>query len=111
MAKLPFTFTTLSRAGAEGKFKSGLAGTGEIETRYHTATHLLNAALKVVLEDENIHQMGSNITEERMRFDFNFDRKLTDEEKTKIDKYYAELNKTEYQTAYITAEYQIDEQY
>ncbi len=75
----------LSRAGAEGKFKSGLAGTGEIETRYHTATHLLNAALKVVLEDENIHQMGSNITEERMRFDFNFDRKLTDEEKTKIE--------------------------
>lgn len=75
----------LSRAGAEGKFKSGLSGTGEIETRYHTATHLLNAALKVVLKDENIHQMGSNITEERMRFDFNFDRKLTDEEKNAIE--------------------------
>lgn len=75
----------LSRAGAEGKFKSGLSGTGEIETKYHTATHLLNAALKIVLKDENIHQMGSNITEERMRFDFNFDRKLTDEEKDAIE--------------------------
>lgn len=75
----------LSRAGAENKFKSGLSGTGEIETKYHTATHLLNAALKVILKDETIHQRGSNITPERMRFDFNFDRKLTDEEKTAIE--------------------------
>ncbi len=75
----------LSRAGAEGKFKSGLSGTGEIETKYHTATHLLNAALKIVLGSKDIHQMGSNITEERMRFDFNFDRKLTDEEKTALE--------------------------
>ena len=75
----------LSRTGAEGKFKSGLSGTGEIQTRYHTATHLLNAALKVVLKDPSIHQMGSNITEERMRFDFNYDRKLTDEEKKSIE--------------------------
>jgi len=75
----------LSRKGAEGKFKSGLSGTGEIETKYHTATHMLNAALKVVLKDNNIHQMGSNITPERMRFDFNFDRKLTDEEKSSIE--------------------------
>ncbi len=75
----------LSRAGAEAKFKSGLAGTGEVETRYHTATHLLNAALKIVLNDCNIHQMGSNITTERMRFDFNFDRKLTDDEKQKLE--------------------------
>lgn len=74
-----------SRAGAEGKFKSGLAGTGEIETRYHTATHLLNAALKVVLNDKDIHQRGSNITAERMRFDFNFDRKLTDDEIKKLE--------------------------
>jgi len=74
----------LSRAGAENKFKSGLSGTGEIETKYHTATHLLNAALKIVLKDDSIHQRGSNITPERMRFDFNFDRKLTDEEKTQI---------------------------
>ncbi len=75
----------LSRAGAENKFKSGLAGTSEIETKYHTVTHLLNAALKIVLNDKNIHQMGSNITPERMRFDFNFDRKLTDEEKKSLE--------------------------
>lgn len=75
----------LSRRGALNKFKSGLAGTGEIETKYHTATHLLNAALKIVLNDKEIHQKGSNITTERMRFDFNFDRKLTDEEKNAIE--------------------------
>lgn len=74
-----------SRAGSTKKFKSGLSGTGEIETKYHTATHLLNAALKIVLNDNSIHQRGSNITEERMRFDFNFDRKLTDEEKNEIE--------------------------
>ena len=74
-----------SRAGASGKFKSGLSGTGDIETKYHTATHLLNAALKIVLNDKDIHQRGSNITEERMRFDFNFDRKLTEEELTAVE--------------------------
>ena len=73
-----------SRAGASEKFKGGLASTGEIETKYHTATHLLNAALKVVV-DENVHQKGSNITAERMRFDFSCDHKLTDEEKTKAE--------------------------
>ena len=70
----------LSRAGSTNKFKGGLAGNSEIETRYHTATHLLNAALKKVL-GEDTHQRGSNITVERMRFDFNCDHKLTDEEK------------------------------
>ena len=70
----------LSRAGAEQKFKGGLASTGEIETKYHTATHLLNAALKVVV-NKDVHQKGSNITSERMRFDFSCDHKLTDEEK------------------------------
>ena len=69
----------LSRTSSAGKFKGGLAGDSEIETRYHTATHLLNAALKVVV-NKDIHQMGSNITVERMRFDFNMDRKLTPEE-------------------------------
>ena len=73
-----------SRAGAEQKFKGGLAGNSEIETKYHTATHLLNAALKVVV-DPNTHQRGSNITTERMRFDFNCDHKLTDEEKQKVE--------------------------
>lgn len=70
----------LSRAGAEQKFKGGLAGTGEMETKYHTATHLLNAALKVIV-NKDVHQKGSNITTERMRFDFSCDHKLTDEEK------------------------------
>ena len=74
-----------SRAGAENKFKGGLASTGEIETKYHTATHLLNAALKVVVSPD-VHQKGSNITSERMRFDFSCDHKLTDEEKQKTEK-------------------------
>ena len=69
-----------SRAGSNQKFKGGLASTGEMETKYHTATHLLNAALKQVL-GEHVHQRGSNITEERMRFDFSHDSKMTPEEK------------------------------
>lgn len=73
-----------SRAGANQKFKGGLAGNGEIETKYHTATHLLNAALKVVVS-KDVHQKGSNITSERMRFDFACDHKLTDEEKLKVE--------------------------
>lgn len=73
-----------SRMGSEQKFKGGLAGTGEQEVRYHTATHLLNAALKVIL-GKDVHQKGSNITPERMRFDFSCDHKLTDEEKKKVE--------------------------
>lgn len=73
-----------SRMGSEQKFKGGLAGTGEQEVRYHTATHLLNAALKVIL-GKDVHQKGSNITPERMRFDFSCDHKLTDEEKNKVE--------------------------
>jgi alanyl-tRNA synthetase len=70
----------LSRVGAEQKFKGGLSEASEITAKYHTATHLLGATLRKVLHDNNIKQKGSNITSERMRFDFNFDRKLTDEE-------------------------------
>ncbi|MEG0909139.1 MAG: alanine--tRNA ligase [Bacilli bacterium] len=73
-----------SRAGASEKFKGGLAGTGEMEVKYHTATHLLNAALKIVV-DKNVHQKGSNITSERMRFDFSCDNKLTDEQKKQTE--------------------------
>ena len=73
-----------SRQGSAQKFKGGLAGDSEIETKYHTATHLLNAALKLVLGTDT-HQRGSNITTERMRFDFNCDHKMTDEEKQKTE--------------------------
>ena len=68
-----------SRMGAEKKFKGGLADTTAETSRLHTATHLLNGALRKVLGPE-VFQKGSNITSERLRFDFSFDRKMTDEE-------------------------------
>ena len=74
----------LSRTASSGKFKGGLAGDSDKEIKYHTATHLLNAALKQVV-DKNVHQKGSNITAERMRFDFSCDHKLSDEEKQKVE--------------------------
>ena len=74
-----------SHQGSEQKFKGGLAEQNETTERLHTATHLLNAALKVVLKDENINQRGSNITVERLRFDFNFDRKVAPEELKQIE--------------------------
>ncbi len=73
-----------SRLGSEAKFKGGLGSTGETEIQYHTATHLLNAALKVIL-GEHVHQKGSNITAERMRFDFAHPAKMTEEEKQKVE--------------------------
>ncbi len=69
----------LSRIGAEQKFKGGLSDASEETTKLHTATHLLGEALKIVLK-EDIRQRGSNITPDRLRFDFNFDRKVTSEE-------------------------------
>ncbi len=74
----------LSRAGAEHKFKGGLADHSEETTKLHTATHLLNEALRKIV-DPSIRQMGSNITAERLRFDFNYDRKLTDEQIRKVE--------------------------
>ena len=73
-----------SRQGSEQKFKGGLAEQNEKTTAYHTATHLLNAALKEVIGKDS-HQRGSNITTERMRFDFNCDHKLTEEEKKQVE--------------------------
>ncbi len=74
----------LSRAGSEQKFKGGLGSTGEMEIKYHTTTHLLHQALRDVL-GHSVQQKGSNITAERLRFDFAFERKMTDEEKKKVE--------------------------
>ncbi|MEM2974766.1 MAG: alanine--tRNA ligase, partial [Candidatus Micrarchaeia archaeon] len=76
----------ISRMGAQKMFKGGLADTSEQTTKLHTATHLLNEALRRVLNKKDIVQKGSNITPERLRFDFNFDRKLTEEEIKEVEK-------------------------
>ena len=75
----------VSKKGADRTFKGGLADTKEETTKLHTATHLLLAALRKVLKNDKINQRGSNITAERLRFDFNFDRKVTDEELKKVE--------------------------
>jgi alanyl-tRNA synthetase len=72
-----------SRLGSEIKFKGGMADNSEQTTKLHTATHLLNGALRTVLGN-SIYQKGSNITPERLRFDFSFERKLTEEELKKV---------------------------
>jgi alanyl-tRNA synthetase len=74
----------LSRAGAEQVFKGGLLDNSEIVVRYHTATHLLHKALKIVL-GEQAAQRGSNITAERMRFDFSCNAPMTKEEIKKVE--------------------------
>lgn len=73
-----------SKANVDKVFKGGLADTSEQTTRLHTAVHLLQAALRHVISPD-IYQKGSNITQERLRFDFNCDHKLTDEEKRKVE--------------------------
>lgn len=74
----------LSRSGSEKKFKGGLADKSEMSVKYHTATHMLNAALRKVL-GENVSQKGSNITPERLRFDFVHSEKMTDEQKKQVE--------------------------
>ncbi len=74
----------LSRAGAEQKFKGGLGDTSEMSLKYHTATHLLHQALRQVL-GSHVSQKGSNITTERLRFDFTHTGKMTDDEKKKVE--------------------------
>ncbi len=74
-----------SSVGSEQKFKGGLADTSEASARLHTATHLMQAALKKVL-GPSVSQKGSNITVERLRFDFNFDRPMTKEEIAEVEK-------------------------
>jgi alanyl-tRNA synthetase len=83
-----------SRAGSDQVFKGGLADNSEETTKLHTATHLLNAALRSIV-DPDIRQKGSNITAERLRFDFNFDRKLTAEELAAIEDFVNEAIKAD----------------
>ena len=91
-----------SKTASKGMFKGGLEDHGEMSTKYHTATHLLLAALKKLV-DKDIHQRGSNITPERMRLDFNLDRKLTPEEKQAVETQVNEWIKGDYKVEF--AEY------
>ena len=90
--KLKSEHAEKSRTSSEGMFKGGLADQGEVTTALHTACHLMLAGMRKVLGDE-VSQKGSNITAERLRFDFTFTRKVTDEEKKEIEDYVNEAIK------------------
>lgn len=75
----------LSRTASAGKFKGGLADASELTVKGHTATHLLHQAIRDMLGTK-VHQTGSNITTERLRFDFNYDKKLTSEQLKELEK-------------------------
>jgi len=86
----------LSRTATRGKFKSGLADSSEQTTKLHTAAHLLLSALRIVLKDNSIIQRGSNITPERLRLDYSFNRALTDKEIKEIENLVnSEIKKTQ----------------
>lgn len=85
LAELIKEHQDLSRKGAKRKFAGGLSDHSELTVKGHTATHLLHQALRDVLGDK-VHQSGSNITPERVRFDFNYDEKLTDEQIQEVEK-------------------------
>jgi len=89
----------MSRAGAEQKFKGGLADNSEISTEYHTATHLLHAALRQVL-GVHVEQRGSNITAERLRFDFSHPSKMTDEQKQMVENLVNAAIQKDYQVSF-----------
>jgi alanyl-tRNA synthetase len=82
--KLKYEHSQSSRTASAGKFKGGLGSDGEMETKYHTATHLLHQALRTVLGD-TVQQKGSNINAERLRFDFAYDEKMTNEQKKQVE--------------------------
>lgn len=88
-----------SRAGAEQKFAGGLADHSEESKKLHTATHLMLEALRRIL-GKSVEQRGSNITQERLRFDFNFDRKLTAEELAQVEQIVNDAIKADYPVHY-----------
>ena len=89
-----------SRAGAEQKFAGGLADHSEETKKLHTATHLMLEGLRRVL-GEHVEQRGSNITQERLRFDFNYEDKLTDEQKTEVERFVNEAIEADYQVGFV----------
>ena len=89
-----------SRAGAEQKFAGGLADHSEETKKLHTATHLMLEALRRVL-GKHVEQRGSNITQERLRFDFSHDEKLTDEQKTEVEKFVNNAIDADYQVGFV----------